>query len=464
MSSRSLFRLALLAGCASFSTAVQAQGLSADDVAALRAEIAALRAQVQALEARVGEAESEASSASAEASAAAASAQSTQVAVEEARKEAPVIKFKGAPQISDGKGWSFKPRGRLLFDAAYVDAPSGVSDAGLGFSKEVRRARLGVDGTMPGGFGYKFEIDFSGSETEMTDAFLDYSDKGLTITVGQHNVFQGLEELTSSNDTSFIERAAFTDAFNFRRRVGLSAQYQTGDWLVQGGLFSDNALDLGDDGNKSYSVDGRIVFAPVVGGNQLHFGMSGHWRDLGSSIASVRYRQRPEDHSTDVRFIDTGSITDATSETGYGLEAAIIAGRFHAMGETHWQRVGRSGFANPTFFGGAVEAGLFLTDDRREYKNGIFKGVKVANPVGQGGMGAWQVNLRYDRLDLSDAGIVGGKQNSYTASLIWTPVDHIRFLIDYAHLDYVDVVEILAIGTDRSYGVDAIGARAQLSF
>src|SRR3546814_4332953 len=94
-------------------------------------------------------------------------------------------------------------------------------------SNEIRRARRGVEGTIPGGFGYKFEADFADNGVELMDALLTYKAKGLTFTVGQHNNFQGLEELSSSNDTSFLERAAFTDAFGFQRRLGLSAQYQT---------------------------------------------------------------------------------------------------------------------------------------------------------------------------------------------------------------------------------------------
>src|SRR3546814_5326891 len=63
------------------------------------------------------------------------------------------------------------------------------------------------------------------------------------------------------------------------------------------------------------------------------------------------------------------------------------------------------------------------------FRSGVFKGVKVRNPVGEGGWGAWQVNVRYDRLDLNDAGILGGTQDGYMASLIWTPVDYVRFLL-----------------------------------
>src|SRR3546814_8260888 len=77
--------------------------------------------------------------------------------------------------------------------------------------------------------------------------------------------------------------------------------------------------------------------------------------------------------------------------------------------------------SDPEFFGGAVEAGLYLTDDTRSYRSGMFRGIKVKKPVGGGGIGAWQVNLRYDHLDLNDDGIVGGTQNGYMASLIWNP-------------------------------------------
>ena len=371
------------------------------------------------------------------------------------------INWKGAPEIKSEDGWSFKPRGRALFDFASLSAPSAINTPDEGFSNEARRIRLGVQGTIPGGFGYKIEADFADG-VELTDAYLDYSKGDLTVTVGQHNNFQSLEELSSSNDTSFIERSAFTDAFGFERKVGISAQVESGDALIQGGVFTDNLSDL-NGANDSIGFDGRVVYAPKFGDTQLHFGGSAHWRDLGDNLTSVRYRQRPLIHSVDTRFINTGNITGATSETSYGLEAAVISGRFHAAAETHWAKVSRTGLANPTFFGGSIEAGLFLTEDKREYKEGVFKGVKVSNPVGSGGLGAWQVNVRYDRLDLVDAGIIGGTQDGYMASLIWTPIDYVRFLLNYGHLEYGNAFGIVA-GAPNDYSVDVFGARAQISF
>lgn len=372
------------------------------------------------------------------------------------------VKWKGAPELKSKGGWSIKPRGRIQYDFANISSvPSSVDIPGEGFSNEARRVRLGVQGTIPGGFGYKMEVDFLGGTT-LTDAYFDYKSDGLKIIIGHHNNFQGLEELSSSNDTSFIERAAFTDAFGFERKIGISASFKVADINLQGGFFTDNIDNL-DDGNDSHSVDLRAFVSPNLEGKQLHLGASLHWRDLGSSIDTVRYRARPIVHTVDTRFINTNTISGADSETGVGLEFGLIAERFHAMAEMYSLTVERNGFENAAFFGGAIEAGYFLTNDSRQYQGGIFKGVKVSEPLGSGGTGAWQINVRFDRLDLVDADILGGTQNAYMTSLIWTPVNNVRFLVNYGHIKYSDAFGI-ADGAPQDFSVNVVGARTQISF
>jgi len=456
--------LGLLAGTAAialYPAAAAAAPISEDQAAALLGKLEQLEREVADLKAQLGTVQQ-----SQQASTSAIAATDAKIAATEEKlaQQPPVqVSWKGAPEIKGKDGWSFKPRGRILFDAGTVNAPDSIVDPGLGFASEARRIRLGASGSIPGGFGYKLEADFSGGDVELTDALLSYEHGGLTLTAGQHNNFQGLEELSSSNDTSFIERAGFTDAFGFQRQVGISAQFGVSDLLFQAGVFTDNIDDLNNDENNSAGFDLRAVAMPKFGDVQTHFGASYHYKDLGDAIGSRRYRQRPAVHFTDTRFVDTGNIGDAQSETSYGLEAAVIAGRFHAAAETHWLKLNRTGaLADPTFFGGSVEAGFFLTDDTRGYKEGLFKGIKVSNPVGKGGMGAWQVNVRYDHLDLNDAGFVGGTQDAYQASLIWTPIDYVRFLLTYSRLDYRDAA-ILAAG-DGDYGVDSFAGRFQISF
>ncbi|WP_336985978.1 OprO/OprP family phosphate-selective porin [Altererythrobacter aquiaggeris] len=452
-------RISAFAAAAALGWAAPAQAQSASGAEALRAEMTAMREQMAAMAAKIDalEGELDATQVKAEqATLAATSATQAAATASEARSDVKVAELKGSG------GWSFKPFGRLMIDAGTVNAPDSIADPGLGFANEIRRARIGVAGDIGGGFGYKTEIELADNVTEITDAIITYDDGGATITVGQHNNFQSLEELTSSRFISFMERAAFTDAFGFARRVGLSGQYTSGDATIQAGVFTDNIDDLSSDENNSYSLDGRLVFAPEMGDTQLHFGASAHYRDLNDAATSVRYRQRPSVHFTDTRFIDTRNI-GATGETGLGLEGAVIAGPFHAQAEGYWQTVNRPGLENPTFFGGAVEAGVYLTKgDTRGYKGNKFDRNKPKNPVGSGGMGAVQLNVRYDYLDLVDAGIVGGIQNAYAASLVWSPTANTRFTANYTRNEY-DMANIAA-GLDRNYNVDAFAVRAGFDF
>src|SRR5687768_16586255 len=155
---------------ATFLTAVPAQaqiGGAADEIQALRAELQAVNARLEAVEARAARAESALADTQAAAS-------PTVAAPAPTAAPGPEILFRGAPQIRGPGGWLFKPRGRLQYDFGSVSRPDGIEDPSLGFGNELRRARLGVEGSMPGGFGHVFEADFADSDVEITDAILTY--------------------------------------------------------------------------------------------------------------------------------------------------------------------------------------------------------------------------------------------------------------------------------------------------
>lgn len=290
-----------------------AQAISQAEAEQLRAQVAALKAQVQMLEQRLDSAASASAAGSAPALAAAA------VPVK-ADKPTTEIGWKGSPQFaSDDR--KFKVKGRIQYDAGVLMAPDGVTDRAKGYSNELRRLRLGAEGQLGGGFGYKLETELSDNSIDLVDTFITYEHGKWLVTLGNHNQFQSFDELIGDTTGAVMERAAFTDAFGFERRIGLSAQYKSGMLLAQLGLFSDSADSLTNDEdgdeNNSCGVDGRVVLAPKLGKTQLHFGASGHWRDLNRiGDEPLRYRQRPYLHTVNSRYLATPSLS-ATGETHY---------------------------------------------------------------------------------------------------------------------------------------------------
>jgi phosphate-selective porin OprO/OprP len=450
-------------------TAVLAQDqLTPDEVAALRSQIASLRAQLQTMERRL-DAVTSAAQATAPATPSSTSGSGSSPPAPKSASAATEITWKGAPQWAGG-GRSFKAKGRIQVDVGQVDAPDGLADRGLGYGAEMRRVRLGGEGGLGAGVGYKLELELSDNTVDLVDTFITYKTGPWLLAVGNQNPFQSLDEVTGDSVGSFMERAAFTDAFNFERRLGVSAQYETGPWVLQAGLFADdiNALANSSDGpaggdeNNSYGLDGRAVYAPKLGETQLHLGGSAHWRALKRlAEAGTRYRQRPYLHTSNSRLIGT-ALLPVEEEVHYGLEAAFVSGRWHGAAESHWQEAGLRTGPRPTFFGGYAELGYFLTEDTRGYKSGHFARTKPSRPLGAGGVGALQINLRYDYLDLNDRGVAGGKQDAWLAALIWQPVEYLRLNVNYGVLAYQGATPLR--NGDRDYTVNVAGARMELDF
>jgi len=426
--------------------------------------------------------------------------------------------WKGAPQLEDkDAGWSFKPKGLVQYDAGYVGYPNGdelrgtvagLNFGNLGWSTRARRLTIGADGTIPGGFRYSVEFNFAQGQVDFEDVLLayDFKDTPLTAQVGYFYPFSSLETMTSSKYTSFMERAGITDAFSHNRRIGaaLVANDKTADkWTAQAGIFSEE-MNANDFNRTGWVFAARGVFSPTLGTTRLHLGANFEHRDNRREAQSRNYQLRPTTQLTDQRFISTGALS-AAGDNIVGVEAAAIFKQFHVAGEAQKVWVhgtytpaeqaaklldpesnttpnGTALNGNPSFWGGYLEAGFYLTGETRAYKGGSFNRVKVLKPFNQGGWGAIQLNGRVDYVDLSDdvdGGssslsapfyVNGGKQIAYQASIIWNPTDYTRLMAQYAHINVTGGPrnslgdDLSDPANEREFDSDVFAMRAQLDF
>lgn len=359
------------------------------------------------------------------------------------------------PEFRTENGWRLKPRGRLNYDAGAVDSGPASSANAL-----FRRARLGVEGEAPGGFNFRAEADFAADMVREVDIGITWraSDKApLEVTVGHLEPLNGFEQITSSRYTSSIERGAYNEAFGNVRRTGVYATYIAPDG--QGRLSAGAFHDTLNRRNAHYALvlATRGYWSPIWAGTRFHFGGSVNYRTYERDRLGVRYRARPYTAVADDRFVDTGDLA-LRDDLILGGEFIAIRGPWHVIVEA--QRLSadtirpgdalrsneveagrRIGFS-PHFSGAYAEIGYFFTGETRAYRDGLWARTRPLRPLSKGGIGAVSVNLRYDRLDLSDQvrqGIAatdrvdGGRQSGAIAALVWQPADHWRFTVQYGH-------------------------------
>jgi phosphate-selective porin OprO/OprP len=360
-------------------------------------------------------------------------------------RSAKAVQFGWAPTFSDPVGnFTFKPRGVIEADAGVFNEREGGYDSSDGTL--LRRARLGFEGTAFKWFNYRAEVDFAGNAVNITDLYLQYTKIPKTVlTIGQHKAPFGLESNNSDNYNTFLERGMFTNAFGnagAERRIGISAAYAPKENInIAGGLFGDNesiSRGSGAAPGESWGVNGRATWEPVFDtGKIVHLGVSGYYRDRlksGDTPDAVRFNDRPNIRIDGGNIADSGVITGARSLENAGVEAAGVFGPLTVAGEAGRLWLDRFGGGNARFSGYYGYASYMLTGETRPFKGGNFDRIKPFKELGNGGLGALEVALRYDHIDLTDTPILaraGNEASSVTAGLNWYFNPYAKLMVNW---------------------------------
>ena len=335
--------------------------------------------------------------------------------------------------------------GRIQHDFAYF-AEDGSVERRLGEDfedgTEFRRARLYFSGTIYDDIDFKVQYDFAGGDADFKDAYLGMRNVPYVgnVRIGQFKEPFSLEELTSSNYITFMERS-LVNTFSPSRNTGVMFYDTMLDkrmtWAA--GFFRQTDSFGDGSGGRDYNATARLTGLPVFedGGKKLlHLGVSYTHQNYEGD--SVRFRARPEAHLTP-RIVDTGNFS---AEYGDFIlaEAAWVDGPFSLQGEyVHAFIEGRNRrIGDPNFWAASVQASYFLTGEHRPYKtaSGSFSRVKPLSIYdGNGGAGAWELAARLSYLNLNDDGVKGGRLKDLTLGLNWYLNPNVRTMWNYVFAD-----------------------------
>lgn len=347
-----------------------------------------------------------------------------------AKADDPIVKSKPGlvPTMATSDGvFTFNPRGRLILDYSRGSDDNGNLDFD---ATKARAAWIGIHGTaFNDDIRYRLDVDLGSNKVSVKDAFVEMKVGNIKYAFGQTRVPNSLEWLTVISQTTFMERASFKEALGLARAVGLRVTTSGDVWGASGGIYRGSNSDESD--KEGWSFAGRAHYGGKLTDGTWLVGGSVRYRELKEG--SFRYRARPFSSLAD-RLVD---LTGSDSDFLYAGEFAMEYGGF--FGAAEFARLSAKDLAtdgsNATLQGGYAELGWTITGENRplNLKNGTFGRPKVAKNIHDGGVGLWQIAARYDFIDLTADGLLGGEQDTYLLGISWYPNRYTRLMLNYSH-------------------------------
>lgn len=338
---------------------------------------------------------------------------------------------------------------RVQFDANTFDHNT-YNPTGNGVN--IRRARFAVKSIIYGKWYGELDLDFSGSEVELKDAYImyDLGGRGSFVRIGHYKEPFSMETTTTSRYITFLERS-LVSKMTPSRHLGLQGAYSGKWWMATGGVFFNTVGDAEEVGytktnNKKYGIDegysftGRVVVNPLLDKTKMiHIGLAGSYRTPKTHLEvpySYRYSTRSYSSINRKKYLDTDDILDVDNNVLGNVELAGMYKNFMFQGQYITNTVHRMNDLTDVHLSGwYVQAGWLIFGSRYAYNKaeGEFTRPQLKNKWGD-----IEFALRYDYMDANDAdaGILGGAAEGYTAGLTWRVNPNIKFMINYSYLNH----------------------------
>ncbi|MBI1732578.1 MAG: hypothetical protein HYR49_07385 [Gammaproteobacteria bacterium] len=350
--------------------------------------------------------------------------------------------------------FKWQPIGRVMADYIWTDEDETELESG----GELRRARLGMEATLWKRWVGKLEVDFGEDEVDIKDAFVGYesgwSGGKWWVKAGQQHVPFGFSTLSSSKYMTFLNRPIYADnEIQPARQVGVAAFINGARWTAHAGVFTSNLDEpedcvFGEENGGEGECDQEFAFGARVTGvpfmvdpaRLLQLGAGVLYKNPNGTTIDIDQRDAII-HIIDSKNLNADFKGLADDAFAFNLEAVGVYGPAHFKAEYANMNVSRnvSVLDNVTLQAWSADVGFFLTGESKnlDIAKAQYGGIKPKSIVGKGGIGAWEIALRYEQADYTDDDILGGETDLLTAGLNWYVNNTMRFMANYVTtLDY----------------------------
>lgn len=362
---------------------------------------------------------------------------------------------------SADKQHSLSISGRIHADYRSFSEDSTNGNAADTF--DIRRAYLGVSGKIYKDWSFEVTSDVAASTLEY--AYVNYkASDAVQLRMGAFKMPFSFEELTSSRFVDFQERS-LVNAFAPGKDQGLMIYGEpvknTFSYAVAAmngsGKNADEANSVSDD--KDLIVRLATNLAPAVGMQDgvLHLGVGYTTGTVPGNVAPTGGIRTEGRGLTFFTPGAPGAATNDTDRSRMGLEGVVAFGPIKFQSEYV-----QANYENSTAaFDRDIDAyyasvNWMITGEKYSdsYTMGGMRAIKPNQPFRKGaeGMGAWELGVRYSKLDAGDftAGQFTGtnEAEAITIGLKWIPVTPVRVYLNYTQTDFDTPIPVVGGTTD----------------
>ncbi len=338
-----------------------------------------------------------------------------------------------------------------LIGRAFFDGGAFMGDTlGWGYAFRVNDVRLGTVVKILNDWEAKIELGYADKKVAFKDVFVSYRMDRHLFRLGYAYELWGNAWVGTAN-FRFMQNATADNVLGQGRQLGFSYSYYSDRLNVVAGVFSGDDIQTSGQMDQSFSLTAKVVGRPLMKeGRVLHFGIAPRFAGREKVIKMEGGVPTGLVSKKENAFVKA-EIDQVINSWKFDAECIFIYDRWYMQGQYFLNHLNRGGVDNFNGKGGYVQAGCLILGEKYNY-NAMT--AMVGNPAPK----SLELLVRYDNVNLNDAGIRGGRLSDVTVGMNYFFNKYIAAKLNYTRM-------MVGSSSPKAGGnFDLLQARMQLSF